>query len=308
MILNTGNRTDIPAYFSKWFYKRIDEGYVMTRNPFNTQMVSKYILDPKLVDVICFCTKNPQPMLENIEKLDAYRQLWYVSITPYGRDIEPNVPNKHKLIESFKQLSNHIGSDCVMWRYDPILITNKYSFDYHLRAFEKIANELGDYTKHCTISFIDLYDKTVKNFPEAREVPYDYQVEFVKQFVSIGERYGIKIYTCAEHQSLAKYGANIEGCMSKNVMEVALNNKLNVPSKLQTRNECSCLLGSDIGMYNTCLHGCKYCYANYDMKVVHTNFKNHDPNSPLLIGNICADDIIKEAKQVSFLSKQLELF
>lgn len=308
MILNTGNRTDIPAYFSKWFYKRIDEGYIMTRNPFNPQMVLKYILDPKLVDVICFCTKNPLPMLENIELLDEYRQLWYVSITPYGRDIEPNVPDKHKLIDSFKQLSNHIGSDCVMWRYDPILITNKYSFDYHFRAFEKIASELEGYTKHCTISFIDLYDKTVRNFPEAREVPYDYQVEFVKQFVSIGEKYGIEIYTCAEHQSLAKYGVNIDGCMSKQVMEMALNNKLNVPSKLQTRNECSCLLGSDIGMYNTCLHGCKYCYANYDMKVVRENFKNHDSNSPLLIGNISDDDIIKEAKQVSFLSKQLELF
>ena len=123
MILNTGSRTDIPAYYSDWFYNRIDDGYVLTRNPYNPQQVLKYILDPSVVDVLVFCTKNPKPMFSRIEKLKEYRQFWFVTLTPYGKDIEPNVPKKTTVVESIKKLSSLVGNKSVSYRYDPIFIT-----------------------------------------------------------------------------------------------------------------------------------------------------------------------------------------
>lgn len=198
MILNTGSRTDIPGYFCDWFYNRIAAGTVMTRNPFNLNLITEYKLDPEVIDVLCFCTKNPTPMLSRINLLDDFNQFWFITITPYGKDIEPGVPDKHKIIESVKILSNRLGVSKIAWRFDPIFISSKYTVDYHIHAFETIAKELSGYTTQCTISFIDLYEKTKRNFPQAREVTAEQQVYITKQFVSIGSKYNIKIYTCSE--------------------------------------------------------------------------------------------------------------
>ena len=136
MILNTGSRTDIPAFYSTWFYNRIKEGYVCTRNPYNPKQVRRYQINPDVVDILSFCTKNPAPMLERIHELDAFRQFWFVTLTPYGKDIEPNVPDKHLIITEIQQLSQMAGKQAVGWRYDPIFINQRYSIDYHLRAFQ----------------------------------------------------------------------------------------------------------------------------------------------------------------------------
>ena len=170
MILNTGSRTDIPAFYSSWFYHRIEAGFVCTRNAYNPQQVRRYRISPDTVDIISFCTKNPEPMLSRIHQLDTYRQFWGVTLTPYGRDIEPNVPDKHRIIKEIRELSNVVGKQAVSWRYDPIFITEKYSVEYHLHAFETICAALQGYISFCVISFIDLYAKTKRNFPEGREV------------------------------------------------------------------------------------------------------------------------------------------
>lgn len=149
LILNTGNRTDITAYYSEWFFNRIIAGSVMVRNPFNPKLVIKYDLSPSTIDVICFCTKNPIPMLKRIEELKDFNQFWFVTITPYGKDIEPNVPNKYLVIESFKKISKIVGPNSVGWRYDAIFINEKYTIEYHIRAFEKMAKEMSGYTNHC---------------------------------------------------------------------------------------------------------------------------------------------------------------
>ncbi|MCH5147714.1 MAG: DUF1848 domain-containing protein, partial [Clostridiales bacterium] len=159
MILQTGMRTDIPAFYARWFLNRIKEGYVLVRNPYNPSAVTKYRIDPTVVDLIAFCTKNPAPMLEHMDVLKPYGQYWFVTITPYGKEIEPNVPDKAKVIEDFKTLSKAVGVNSVGWRYDPIFITEKYSLDFHLQTFEKMAKELSGYTHTCVISFIDIYKK-----------------------------------------------------------------------------------------------------------------------------------------------------
>lgn len=309
MILNTGSRTDIPGYFSEWFYNRVKAGTVMVRNPFNPQLITEYKLDPKLVDVLCFCTKNPTPMLERIAEIDDFNQFWFVTITPYGKDIEPGVPDKQQIIETVKILSTRFESNNIGWRFDPIFISSKYTIDYHLHAFETIAKQLGSYISQCTISFIDLYEKTKKNFPQAQAVTDEQQVYITQQFVKIADKYGFKLYTCSENPQLAKYGVDVSGCMTKQVLEAAAGFNLKVPkAATKARPTCNCLLGSDIGAYNTCSHGCKYCYANYDMSYVRENRLNHNPNSPLLIGDVTPEDTIKVAKQVSYRDDQLTLF
>ena len=309
MILNTGCRTDIPAYYGEWLYNRLRDGYVLTRNPYNTEQVLRYRLDPDVVDILCFCTKNPQPMLKRLSELSRFRQFWFVTLTPYGKEIEPFVPDKLDVLESIKKLSGTVGAKAVGWRYDPVFITEKYTPEYHLRAFSKIAQALSGYVNSCVVSFIDLYEKTKRNFPEARAVTHEEQKRLITEFVKIGQQYGIPIRTCCENASLAECGADVSGCMTKEVLETATDTRLSVPkSKKSPRAQCNCLLGADIGMYNTCLHGCVYCYANYDRKTVEQNRRLHDPDSPFLIGGFRSGDRIIDARQESYIKNQLSLF
>ena len=308
MILNTGNRTDIPAFFSDWFYSRIQEGYVCVRNPYFPNQVTKYRLDPQVIDIICFCTKNPKPMLSRLDLIKGYKQFWFVTITPYNQSIEPHVPNKNEIIRSFIELSKKIGSHCIGWRYDPIFLNDYYTIDYHLHSFEKMCQKLSGYTHQCVISFIDLYQKTKKNFKDVQEVNENDQIYLCQKFVEIGKRYHIEIYTCHENETLKTTGVHTSGCMNQQIIEKALDCSLKLPKISEARQGCRCLLNNDIGVYNTCLHGCLYCYANYDRSTVLNNYKKHNKKSPFLIGDFQKDDIIKEAKQVSYLDKQLSLF
>lgn len=306
MIINTGCRTDIPAYFGKWFYNRIKEGYVLVRNPYYPNQVLRYKLTEDVVDCLIFCTKNPYPMLERIKEINEFNQFWFVTITPYEKDIEPNVPDKDIVMESFKQLSEIVGIKSISWRYDPIFINDKYSLDFHLQSFERMARNLCGYVDNCIISFIDLYAKTRQNFPEVRKVTKGEQMTIGKVFAEIGGEYGIRIRTCCEGTELAQYGVDISGCMTKSVIERAVGCELDVPkSRKSTRQACDCLIGNDIGMYNTCGHGCVYCYANYNQEIVRMNLKKHNPESPFLIGSYMEGDTIKDAKQTSYRNGQI---
>ena len=308
MIINTGCRTDIPAYFSEWLFNRIKEGYVYVRNPYYKNQVMKYRLTPDVVDCLSFCTKNPAPMLPRIHEIDGFRQFWFITITPYGKEIEPNVPDKEKVIQDFKKLSESIGPEKIGWRYDPIFITDKYTLKSHIENFEKMAAKLAGYTHDCVISFIDLYEKTKRNFPGVKAVTEEERFVIAKEFVRIGKKYDIKIKTCVEGHELSKYGVDCSGCMTKSVIEKAIGVRLKLHQKKSTRGSCNCLLGNDIGEYNTCGHGCVYCYANYDQKTVIDNMKLHNPKSPFLIGGNMNGDVVKESRQESFIDNQIILF
>ena len=312
MILNTGLRTDIPGFFSEWFYNRIDEGFVYVRNPYAKNHIYSYKLDPELIDCIIFTTKNPRPMFRNLEKIDNFNQYWHLTITPYGKEIEPNVPPVDEVIDSFKFLSERLGKEKVTLRYDPIFISEKYSLEKHIDSFDYILDSLSDYTTEAIISFIDLYEKTKRNFPNAKEVTQDERLRIGEEFAKIGEKDNINVKTCVEGTELERFGIDSSGCMTKEVIEKAINKNLNIPKQKARNGECYCLLNNDIGEYNTCDHGCLYCYANSNKRLVKRNLKLHDPKSPLLIGQIKEDDIIIERKQKSCISnektKQTRLF
>ena len=279
---------------------RIREGYVLVRNPYNPNQVTKYNLSPEVVDCLAFCTKNPEPMLTYLDELDMYKQYWFVTITPYGKDIEPNVPDKPKVMESLKKLSNHIGVDSIGWRYDPIFIGNGFDVDKHIECFEKIAKELKGYTHNCTISFLDLYEKVKRNAPNIKPPTKEEQMEIAKAFSKIGKENDMVIHACCEKTYLSQYGLQCNGCMSQEIVEKAINNTLQPPKRKNLRQECNCLMGNDIGAYNTCGHLCKYCYANANKQFVIENMKKHDDNSPFLIGKSEPGDKITEAKQKSW--------
>ncbi len=308
MILNTGSRTDIPAYYSEWFYNRVREGYVLVRNPYYPTQVTRYRLSPEVIDAMVFCSKNPAPMLGRIAELTSFDTFWFVTITPYGKEIEPFVPDKNQVLETFCRLSEVVGAERVSWRYDPIFITELYSIEAHVRQFEHMARTLKGYTRQCVVSFIDLYEKTRKNFKDARSVTADEQEYLIEAFSQIAGECGMQIHLCCENSSLVRAHVDADGCMSQNVLENAIGATLHVPKKKQARTECNCLLGADIGAYNTCGHGCLYCYANYDRQTVIENMRCHDVNSPMLIGNVRPDDVIKEAEQKSWRDGQMSLF
>ena len=309
MIINTGQRTDIPAFYSRWFLNRLKEGFVMVRNPFNPLQVTRYELDPAKVDALCFCTKNPLPLLPYIDKI-PFRQVWHVTITPYGKEIEPNVPPKEEIIRSFRKLSGKVGRNALTWRYDPIFLSEKYDFDFHLRAFDHMASALEGSTGTVIISFIDLYSKIHRNFSEVSRVPHTCQYRLAAAFVSIGKKYGMEIVSCHEDPGLARVGVHVDGCFTKERIEKAIGERLSVPksANMEAREGCSCLLGHDLGAYNSCLHGCRYCYANYDRKLVEENWKRHDDHSSFLIGNSEEGDIVTRAKEESWIEREVSLF
>lgn len=278
----------------------------MVRNPYYLSSVSRYELNPDVVDLITFCTKNPLPVLRNAElmkELSRYNQWWYVSLTPYGKEIEPNVPEKSVVADSIIELGKTLGAEKVGWRYDPIFVSEKYGVQYHLRAFENIAKRLCGFTKTAVISFIDLYPKVKRNFFEIREVSNEEKLYLGKEFVQIAAKFGMTLKPCAEGSELEQFGADCSGCQTVAVLEAALGKKLKVPKKATARKECLCYLNGDIGAYNSCGHLCRYCYANYSPNLVYKNMNEHNPTSPLLIGELKSDDKIFNSVQKSWIMK-----
>ena len=309
MIINTGQRTDIPAFYSTWFINRIKSGYVLVRNPYNPNLVTKFILDPKVVDVIGFCTKNPHPMLKHLDLLKEYGQIWHITITAYSSDYEPNVPKIDDVINDFIYLSNKLGKNAIVWRYTPIIVDDKYTVKQHIETFRYIASKLHNYTNKVVFGFLDLYDKLVTNKPELKDASDSDKIILAKEFLKICQEYNLSLRLCSKEKWLKDYGIDINGCMRVEDYEQAINKNLIIKDKMEARkNYCACYLSNDIGAYNSCLHLCKYCYANGKEEYIRKNNSLHDPNSPLLIGNIKKDDVIKEAKQTSYIDDRLTLF
>ena len=309
MIINTGQRTDIPAFYSKWFMNRIKEGYVLVRNPYYPTIVTKFLLNPEVVDVIGFCTKNPRPMFPYLDELKDFGQFWYVSITGFEKDLEPNVPPIDQVIEDFKYLSNKVGKNAIGWRYTPIIVNNKYTKEYHIKIFEHIASKLDGYTSLVAFGFVDIYPKLKKNHPEIKDTDDNTKIEISKAFIEIAKKYHMDLRLCSKEKWLASYGVDIDGCMRVKDYENSIASKLDIKQKMEARkNYCACYLSNDIGSYNSCMHLCKYCYANGNEMTIRKNYKDHDDNSPLLIGHINPEDKIRLAKQESYKNNTITLF
>jgi len=290
MILMVSGRTDIVAFYSKWFMNRYRIGYVDVRNPFYEKSVSRIHLDN--VDGILFCTKNPLPIIKYLKEIDK-PILFHITLTPYKEDIEPNVISKKDIINGIKEISKIIGVDNIYIRYDPIFISDKYNIEYHIKAFDKICSLLDGYVKHIIISFLDEYKNVKKNkdIIKYRELTKEDYKTIGINFASSAKKHNMTVQTCCEKEDLTEYGFIKDDCLSP-MIAYKLTGKANYP--LWKKRDCNCVGMVDIGYYNSCSHLCKYCYANYDESRIKDNIKKHNPNSSLLIGEIYSDDIIKE--------------
>lgn len=308
MIVSVSRRTDVPAFYSDWFYKRIEEGYVYTVNPFNPKQISKISLSRDVVDCFVFWTKNPLAMMGKLDLLEDYMYYFQFTITGYGKDIEPNLPSKREvLLPTFMELSRKIGKDRMVLRYDPILLTQNYTKEYHIKAFEEITRTLKGYTTRVVISFVDLYAKIKSNMKAVKMLPLEEETigEIAKAFAVIAKENDMSIESCSEVYNLTRYGIKAGACVDQVLIEQLTGLRLDVTKDLNQRKECGCVQSIDIGVYNTCLHGCKYCYANYSNTSVANAVKEYEKTSPLLCRKISEDVVVKEKHMKSLFDRQL---
>lgn len=310
LILSVSRRTDIPAFYSEWFFNRLKEGYVLVRNPLNAHQVSKVNLSPQVIDCIVFWTKDPTPMLDRLALLSEYTYYFQITINGYDHKIERNVPAKDVILDAFIRLSKRIGKEKVIWRYDPIIFTEEIDLAYHQKKFAMLAAKLAGYTQRCVISFVDSYQKSEKNMRHIgmRKIDESKMVEIGSQLAAIAQQYNISLETCSEVIDLSSAGIKHSKCIDDQLISEILGAKINVEKDKNQRQACGCAASVDIAAYNTCHHSCLYCYANYSDTAVKNNVSRHNPQSPLLIGELGSEDKVTDRKMISYIQRQLNLF
>ena len=302
MIISASRRTDIPAFYAPWFFNRLRDGYLLVPNPFNPKAVSRVSLDPAVVDSIVFWTKNPAPMLPRLRELERYKYYFQFTLNPYGADVENRLPDLSRRIETFKRLSDAIGRDRVIWRYDPILTNGKYDVGFHCEAFARIARALRDHTAKCMLGFIDHYRHIRGALGELGVGPLrrDEIEVMAKSFVRALEPYPVALETCTVKVDLRHLGIPSGMCIDRGLVERIAGYPIAAKKDKNQRQVCNCIESIDVGTYETCLNGCAYCYAlkgNYN--TAEYNRRRHDPDSPLMIGRVGGDDVIREREMKS---------
>lgn len=311
MIISASRRTDIPACYSDWMFRRLKEGYVLVRNPWNRRQISRISLAPEAVDGIVFWTKNPGPMLGRLGELERYPYYFQFTLSPYGPEVERNLPSKNRvLIPMFQQLSKAIGRERVVWRYDPVFFSETYTPEYHCRYFEVLAAKLAPYTEKCTISFLDFYRKTERNLRsiELCSMTDQLQAEMAQRFAEIAQKYNIEIDACAEPLDFSKFGVPRAHCIDKERLERIGGYKLKAGKDRNQRGECGCMESIDIGAYHTCVNGCLYCYANHNPAEAERHYQAHDSAGPLLTGSLEEGDAVRERQVKVLADGQMSLF
>ncbi|MCR5219227.1 DUF1848 domain-containing protein [Treponema sp.] len=302
MIINTGGRTDLVHFYSKWLLERFRQGFVYVRNPMYPEKLTKYTLSPDTVDCVIFCSKNYEPILPHLEEITSrFNTYFFYTITAYGKDIEKNIPDIDKSIDTLIKLERIAGKKRIAWRYDPVLLNKKYTVQQHLITFEHMTARLHQHVDTCIFSFVQLYKKLEQNFPQLEAVPQDAREELAKGFGKIAAKYRMKIKICADKTDYSHWGIQREGCVTLDILGKSNDLDFRPLKHTGMRSNCLCIKSNDIGAYDTCPGGCLYCYANTDHKLAEENFRKHKDNSPILTGSIGPMEEISPARQKSFL-------
>ena len=307
MIISASRRTDIPGFFSQWFLQRLRAGSLLVPNPWNPKQVGKVRLSPDNVDCIVFWTKNARPMLDKLSAMDAMGYKYYFSftITPYGRDVEQNLPPKNEVMETFRELSDRLGPKRVDWRFDPIAVTERHPVQWHFDAFGRMCERLKGYTERCIINFVKAYRHIAER---VNELDGDVIVRIARGFAGIAAEHRLPLFNCTEKWDLREAGIQFSACIDKEKIESVVGYSIGAKKDPGQPKICHCLESFDVGMYETCTHGCVYCYAQTNFRLTFRKAKRHDPGSPMLIGLPARDSIINDRTRASFRSRQLSLF
>ena len=307
MILSVSRRTDIPAFYSEWFFNRVKAGFADVVNPFNTKNISRVKITPDVVDCIVFWTKDAAPMIGRLDELKDYKYYFQFSVTPYDEDVEPGLlrnQSKRDIIHTFQKLSKKIGKDKVIWRYDPILLSRSHSVDWHFEQFDYLLKNLSPYTERCVISFVDLYKKTEHNTKGLgiKDITEKDMKEIALGFSQIAENSELEIQSCSEKVDLEEFGIKHGACIDKEIIENVIGAKFDLGKDKNQRKECGCIESVEIGQYDTCVHLCAYCYANFRPQIAKNHYENHNPESTVLFGEIPHDAVTRE-REVKPLKK-----
>lgn len=297
MILSVSRRTDIPRFYFEWFLNRLEEGFVLVRNPLNFHQVSRIELTPKTIEFIVFWSKNPAPMLGHLDKLSAYPYYIQFTINAYGKDVEENLPEKKKLVETFRKLSDAIGSERMVWRYSPVLLSPTYTEQVPLDFFAEMCEALSGYTQKCNLSFIDMYSKIRTKMAAMKIIEPDLEqkISLSRKFLKLADEQGIRLGACGNLEPEAA-GLEKSYCIDAQLIS-KISGKTFVRTKdLNQRPECYCMPSIDIGAYDTCLNGCRYCYANHAFSRAENNLRRYNPTSPLLCGELGPEDKVTDRK------------
>jgi hypothetical protein len=296
MIISASRRTDIPAFYANWFINRIRAGYCTVPNPFNPQQVSSISLKPEDVDVIVFWTRNPRPLLPHLEELDrrGYRYYFQYTLLDNPRLIEPKAPPLPASLKTFCELAGRVGPERVIWRYDPIVFSQVSGARFHQEAYERIARALAGYTQRSVISIVDIYRKAGKRLRQLAQqgveiIDYNGQPsrrldELMRRLVRTATENGMQVFSCAETIDLQPYGIRPGKCVDDAYIKKVFDLDVAHEKDPSQREACGCVVSRDIGMYDTCLFGCQYCYATTSFERARINYDRHDPHSPSLLG------------------------
>jgi len=297
MIISASRRTDIPALYSKWFVNRIRAGWCLVPNPMNANQVSRVSLRPEDVDVIVFWSKNPAPLMPYLEELDekGFRYYFQFTVNNYPRTLEPNIPSLDKRLSTFRELSHQVTPLRVIWRYDPIIISNLTAVESHIENFSRISGELKGVTRRVMVSIVDFYKKTDKRLLQLeKEEGFSFirgekllkEVTcLMKELSIIASKNEIEIFTCAEDTDYSQLGITPGRCIDTELMLKCWSLRLKYKKDPSQRPVCLCTTSKDIGINNTCKHACAYCYATTSSITAERRFTEHNSDSPILWGN-----------------------
>jgi len=276
MILSVSRRTDVPAFYAEWFCRRLEAGELQVRNPVNPRQVSRLVLNPERVDGLVFWTRNAEPFLSRLPRLEPYPYYFLYTVTPYGVDLEPGLPPVVRRIEVFRELSHRIGPDRVIWRYDPIILSGGFTADWHGEQFTLLLEALRSFTRRCVISFLDVYPAVKRNLPWFTDPLPDLKRDLVGHLALLSARAGVTLSCCAE--GIDYPGATPGGCVDAALLESIGGRSLPRRRDRGQRKNCLCHESRDVGAYGTCRYGCHYCYADRGRRIPSCQ----DPDSPLL--------------------------
>ena len=309
MIVSASRRTDIPRFHMDWFLNRLSEGYALVRNPMNRSSVSRVPLTPETIDCIAFWTKNPEPMLERLDELSPYPYYVQFTLNAYGADIEGALPPKADLIRTFQELSAAVGPHRMVWRYSPVLISERYTISHHLHYFETFAKRLEGFTSQCRISFLDVYPKIERLMGRRglQCVAPEQEASFAQSLNAIAVSRGIECGGCGS-MDLEAAGMKRAGCIDASFVERATGLNVAETGTESSREGCYCIPSVDIGASDTCAKGCVYCYANGGAeRNAPRRFDAYDPLSEMLCDRTEPGDVIADRKATSLLVAQTSL-
>ena len=301
MIISASRRTDIPAFYSQWFFNRIEQGFALVPNPFNPSRISRVSLLSEDVDALVFWTKDPRPMMSRLGELDrkGYRYYFQFTLTDYGAELEVKAPFVQRMVDAFIELSKIVGPERVIWRYDPIIISNKTDFPYHKFAFKRLGLKLAGHTKRVMISFVSWYRKTQRRVRVLEDIGWqfdenpalDSRVEpFLESMAKTAKKCEMEIFTCAQKHDFSYLDILPGSCVDGKLIENIWGIKTPARTDKGQRKYCLCAPSKDIGMVNTCIHGCRYCYSTVNHSLAVSRNKSHDPKSPIKWGEAKAPE------------------